>query len=100
MLSNPPCNHGHPQKFRKVGGASPKRGPYHEVKSSKKAPKNEKNIAKRLPYEGKVAKRPPIEHKNFFSFSRGGGRRPTLAGAHACNYVALIFTISCIKSEY
>ena len=87
------------RNFRRGGGASPKRGPHHEVKSSKKAPKNEKKVANRPPYEEKVAKRPPIEPKHFFSFSRGegGGRRPTLAGAHACNRVALIFTISCIK---
>ena len=42
------------------GGASPKKGPHYEVKSSKKAPQNEKNVAKRPPYEEKVAKRPPI----------------------------------------
>ena len=57
------------------GGASPKRSPHHEVKSSKKAPKNEKNVANRPPYEEKVAKRPPIEPQNFFSFSCG---RPCL----------------------
>ena len=59
MLSNPHCNHGRPQNFRR-GGASPKKGPHHEVKSSKKASKNEKNVSKRPPYEEKVAKRPPI----------------------------------------
>ena len=49
------------RNFRRGGGvASPKKGPHHEVKSSKKAPKNEKNVAKRPPYEEKVAKRPPI----------------------------------------
>ena len=80
MLSNPPCNHGRPQKFLQGGGASPKKGPHHEVKSSKKAPKNEKNVAKRPDYEEKLAKRSPIQPKKlFFIFERGGGRRPTLA---------------------
>ena len=41
-------------------GANPKKGPHHEVKNSKKSPKNEKNVAKRPPYKEKVAKKPPI----------------------------------------
>ena len=56
------------------GGASPKKGPHHEVKSSKKAPKNEKNVAKRPPYEEKRSKKAPnIAKKTYFLFSRGGG---------------------------
>ena len=41
------------------------------------------------PYEEKVAKGPQYSQQT-----------PPPAGAHACNRVALIITISCIKNEY
>ena len=63
-----------------------------------KAPKNEKNVAKRPPYKEKVAKSPQYSQKNFVLLSRWGGGG--LVDAHACNRMALIITISCIKSEY
>ena len=101
MLSNPSCNHGGPQKFMLGGGGKLKKGPHHKEKVAKSPPhgekalKNEKNVAKWPPYEEKVAKRPPIY---FFKGGGGvGGGRLTLAGAHACNRVALMITISCKK---
>ena len=70
---------------------------------NKKASKNEKNVAKRPPYEEKVAKRPYQKTCFYFLFGGGGGGDglllPSPAGVHACNRAALIIT-TCIKSNY
>ena len=63
-----------------------------------KAPKNEKNVAKRHLYKEKVAKSPQYSQKTFVLLSRGGDG--LYSCGRPCNRMALIVTISCIKGKY